>query len=207
MKNRIGIIDLGINNMRSLINLFDLLNTDYEIVTRADSLKNFNKIVLPGVGSFSPAMKKINESDFKNQLLDSINNKIPILGICLGMQLFFETSEEGEEKGLGLVHGNVKILDIENNYTLPHIGWNEVNYSESKINIFDKIENNSNFYFANSYSVHISNDENIEEKAFTSHGGKYFLSAFQKENIYGVQFHPEKSQKVGTLLLKNFINL
>ena len=126
MISNIGIIDLGINNIRSLVNLFDTLRVDYELVTNSGLIKKFNKIVLPGVGSFSPAIKRIRDLGFEDELMRSISNGVPILGICLGMQLFFDSSEEGSFHGLGAVKGTVKLINVNKESTLPHIGWNEV---------------------------------------------------------------------------------
>jgi len=206
MKSKIGIIDIGINNICSLINLFNLMNVEYKIITSFESAKNTDKIILPGVGSFSPAMKKLRKMGLDDLLIKSMQRKVPILGICLGMQLFCNSSEEGNAEGLSLINGNVKKIAVKDEFKLPHIGWNEVDHAEDNISIFKNLENKSNFYFANSYSVHVYNDKNVK-LAYTNHSNSNFISAFQKENLFGVQFHPEKSQIAGIQLINNFLQI
>ncbi len=208
MSSKVGVIDFDINNIYSLVNLLDKMGITYQIIKRNEDVKNCNKLLLPGVGNFSTAIDKLNSQNLFDPIKDAINSNIPILGICLGMQLFFETSEEGPgTNGLCVVRGNVKKMEVSDNYTLPHIGWNEVKFEKSSSKLFDNIKDQSNFYFANSYCGIISNTEKDVDVTYTNHGEVKFLSSLRKKNIYGVQFHPEKSQRVGMNLIRNFINL
>ena len=208
MSSKVGLIDFDINNIYSLVNLLNKMGITYQIIKHHKDIKNCKKLLLPGVGNFSTAIDKLYSLNLYDSLKDAIHSNIPILGICLGMQLFFETSEEGPgTKGLGVVRGNVKKIEISDNYTLPHIGWNEVNYEKSSSKLFENILDKSNFYFANSYCGVLSIKEKNVDVTYTHHGKTKFLSSIRKNNIYGVQFHPEKSQKVGMNLIRNFINL
>ncbi len=206
MENKtIGIIDYNIGNITSIKNGFDLIKVDTFISNNPSELEKFNKIVLIGVGSFPAAMKNLNDFGFSNLLLNHIEKGGFVLGICIGMQLLMsEGNEFMKTPGLNLIKGTVDSMNINNDIKVPHVGWNNFDNSDD-INIFDKINIKSNFYFVHSFSVNI-NEENIKNMKF-NYSGKDFIGAIQKNNIYGVQFHPEKSQEPGLQLLKNFSNL
>ena len=202
----IVIIDYGMGNLRSVIKAFERLHTDVKISSDLGQIKNAAKLVLPGVGHFQNGMSKLNELNLIETLNSQVmDQKVPILGICLGMQLFAKNSEEGDVKGLGWLDMNVIKFRIENKnkWKVPHMGWNSVmSVKESKL--FDNIEYNSNFYFVHSYHVVLNNPEGI---LATTIYEKNFVCAIESQNIYGVQFHPEKSHSDGLRLLSNFINI
>lgn len=204
----LSIINYGSGNLRAIGNIYDNLNIKYQIV---DNIKNFppdtSKIILPGVGAFDETMKNLNDSGFR-ELLDEkvLIEKIPILGICVGMQILSEGSEEGKLKGLGWIEGSVKKFDISKlNFLpkIPHLGWNSLN---ARVNskILNGIDFETGFYFIHSYYFQCLNPSDI---LTTTEYGDIFTSSINCENIFGVQFHPEKSHKNGIQLLKNFYHL
>jgi len=205
----IALIDCGIANISSVEKALKKISQQYFIANKSEDLEKATHIILPGVGAFEEGMKRLKEKNFIEAIKKEVlENKKPILGVCLGMQLLFSGSEEGETpvKGLGLIKGEVKKFKFSEDKKLkiPHIGWNEVFFKGEIPKIFDGIEKNSCFYFLHSY--HATSDEENICKAFTNYGYD-FISAIQKENIFGVQFHPEKSQKKGLKLLKNFCEI
>lgn len=195
----ITIIDLGIGNLGSLKNMFDHLDVSCEIKKDISSIMKAKKIVLSGVGSFDSAMKKINYNvELKNILNDLVLiKKIPVLGICLGMQIMLDSSEEGKEPGFAWVKGTVKKFNRGLNIKVPHMGWNVAKiFKENRLsNVQQK------YYFVHSYYVDLKNKNDCIMK--TSYGIE-FDSGISVNNIYGVQFHPEKSHKNGMQILKNF---
>ncbi len=206
MENKtIGIIDYNIGNITSIKNGFDLIKVDTFISNNPSEIEKFNKIVLIGVGSFPAAMKNLNDFGFSNLLLNHVEKGGFVLGICIGMQLLMsEGNEFKNTPGLNLIKGTVDGMNINNNIKVPHVGWNNFNNYDD-IKIFDKINIKSNFYFVHSFSVNIK-EENVKKMEF-NYSEKNFIGAIQKKNIFGVQFHPEKSQEPGLQLLKNFSNL
>ncbi len=207
----IAVVDCGISNIRSIEKALKKIEKEYYIAKKGEDLKKATHIILPGVGAFEEGMNKLVEKGFKKAILEEVlDNKKPIIGICLGMQFLFTKSEEGlgEIEGLDLIKGEVIKFNFDKGEKLkiPHIGWNE-SIPEENIDLFNEIEEGSNFYFVHSYHAKISNEENKNiKKAVTDYGYK-FSSAVQKKNIFGVQFHPEKSQKKGLQLLKNFCEI
>ncbi len=204
-KKKIAIIDYGMGNLRSVENACKKLGYEVKIVSVPSELSRFDKLILPGVGSFKKAMKMLNDNNWiKIIKFEVIDKKKPILGICLGMQLFASESEEfGISKGLGIIKGKIKFLkNLNCKKKIPHIGWNSIIIKESHP-FLKEVENNTDFYFVNSY-VFLP-----EDKKFIMANTKYdveFCSIIAKENIFGVQFHPEKSSKAGRKLLENFLN-
>ncbi len=204
------IVDYNSGNISSVINSFKEVAKDkvkIEVTSDLNKIKSSDKVVLPGQGSFKScvdALKKIN--GLVGTLHEyAINNKKPLLGICVGLQMFADVGfEETETKGLGWISGKVSKIDNQNGkYKLPHIGWNQVNIvKESKI--FKGIENNSHMYFVHSYEF-VPEDKNVIS-ATTDYSSNIICSV-EKENIFGTQFHPEKSDKLGLQIIKNFINL
>ena len=203
----ITIIDYGMGNLRSVQKAFERLKANAIISSNIGDIKKADKLVLPGVGDFKNGMNKLRELN----LIDILNvkvlkNKIPILGICLGMQLFTNRSEEGDVDGLGWIDAETIQFDFqksENKVKIPHMGWNNINISK-KHSVFDNIKENVSFYFVHSYYVKCENKDDI---LCTTNYGIQFVSGFQKENIIGLQFHPEKSHKSGLEILSNFIGL
>ena len=206
----VTIVDYNSGNISSVINSFKEVakdKVDIEVTSDLNKIKSSDKVVLPGQGSFKSCVDALNNI---NGLVDTlnefaINNKKPLLGICVGLQMFADTGyEETETKGLGWIAGKVSKIDNQNGkYKLPHIGWNEINIvKDSKI--FKDIKNKSHMYFVHSYEL-IPDDKNIIT-ATTDYSSNIICSV-EKENIFGTQFHPEKSDKLGLQIIKNFINL
>ncbi len=204
----ITIIDYGMGNLGSIKNMFKYIGVESTIESDVDKIKNASKILLPGVGSFDTAMKKINETDLKEVLNEkALKEQVPVLGICLGMQLLTNSSEEGALNGLGWIDAKTMSFKnrIDKQYRIPHMGWNIVNRSSESLltNGFEEFEE-TRFYFVHSYFVKVENEKNSMLK--TNYGVE-FDSAIQKDNIYGAQFHPEKSHKFGMKLFENFARI
>ena len=204
----ITIVDYGMGNLGSIKNMFKYIGVEATIESDVDKIKNASKILLPGVGSFDTAMKKINETDFKEVLNEkALKEQVPVLGICLGMQLLTNSSEEGTLPGLGWIDAKtISFKDrIDKKYRIPHMGWNIVNKSNDSLltNGFEEFEE-TRFYFVHSYFVKVEDEINSMLK---THYGVKFDSAIQKDNIYGAQFHPEKSHKFGMKLFENFARI
>ena len=206
----ITIVDYKSGNISSIINSFYEVAKDkvkIEVTSDINKIKSSDKVVLPGQGSFKSCVQGLNNI---NGLIDTlnefaINNKKPLLGICVGLQMFADIGyEETETRGLGWISGKVSKIDNQNGkYELPHIGWNQINIvKESKI--FKDIENNSHMYFVHSYEF-IPKDKNVISA--TTDYSSNVVCAVEKENIFGTQFHPEKSDKIGLKIIDNFINL
>ncbi|MCX8148605.1 imidazole glycerol phosphate synthase subunit HisH [Thermaurantimonas aggregans] len=204
--NMIAVVDYGLGNIKAFVNIFERLNIKYIVANTPENLKLAEKIILPGVGAFDTAMDLLNKSGLRDTLEhEIIIKKKPFLGVCVGMQILFNFSEEGSLNGLGWVDGFVKKFDtskIPFKTKTPHMGWNYVNPINNSP-IFLNHPNPSFFYFLHSYYVDCDDTYKIAE----SYYGIHFISAINKENIFGVQFHPEKSNKNGLLLIKNFIDL
>ncbi len=204
----ITIVDYGMGNLGSIKNMFKYIGVEATIESDVDKIKNASKILLPGVGSFDTAMKKINESDLKEVLNEkALKEQVPVLGICLGMQLLTNSSEEGSLAGLGWIDAKTMSFKnrIDKKYRIPHMGWNIVNKSNVSLltNGFEEFDE-TRFYFVHSYFVKVENEKNSILK--TSYGVE-FDSAIQKDNIYGAQFHPEKSHKFGMKFFENFARI
>ena len=202
----IAIIDYGCGNTYAFINAFKRLNMPAIVAKNVDELESANKIVLPGVGSFDYVMQSFNSSGLRRVVEKKvIEDNISVLGVCAGMQIFAEESDEGNEKGLGWVKGKIRLFDtrnIKHETKLPHMGWNTIMPKKSLL--FDKINDESRFYFVHSY--YFDNSKNEDMISTTNYGG-IFTSSVNKNNIYGVQFHPEKSHQNGLQILKNFAEL
>ncbi len=199
----IAVIDYGMGNIASILNIYKRIDRRDVYLTKDPAvIRNAEKIILPGVGAFGNGMKNLHESGLIPLLNERVlKEKIPVLGICLGMQLLFDKSEEGKEAGLGWIEGEVcKFQQNEtNSLKIPHMGWNYITPVNSSP-LFDP-ESKMKFYFVHSYYARCKNVENVI--ATCDYNGK-FDCAVQKGNIYGVQFHPEKSHKFGMELLDRF---
>jgi imidazole glycerol-phosphate synthase subunit HisH len=197
----IGIIDYGSGNLRSVYNAFRYIGADVKVCDTPGDLDRVDKIVLPGVGASKDAMEGLVSGGYVEKLLENIGRNKPFLGICLGLQLLFDHSEESAGCGcLGLVKGEVKRFPSESGLKIPEIGWNAVNFTRKDCPIFSGIESGEYFYFVHSYYCAYSGEY---AAAFTSYGVEY-TSALWKDNIFAVQFHPERSQERGLKLLRNF---
>ena len=203
---KIVIIDYGMGNLRSVLNKFKRLNIPAEISSDPKVIEKAGKLILPGVGHFANGIKKLKEYslwDILNQKV--LKDKVPILGICLGMQLFAEHSEEGDVEGFGWLDAKVKRFEIIDKikWKVPHMGWNSIEQHKDSI-LFKDVKKDSLFYFVHSYHIVCNGDDNV---LTTTNYDYDFVSAVEKGNIYGTQFHPEKSQDWGAKILENFANL
>ena len=206
----VTIVDYNSGNISSVINSFKVVaknKVNIEVTSDLKKIKSSDKIVLPGQGSFKSCVDALNNI---NGLVDAlnefaINSKKPLLGICVGLQMFADIGyEETETKGLGWIEGKVSKIDNQNGkYKLPHIGWNQINIVKNS-KIFKDIENNSHMYFVHSYEF-IPEDEDVISA--TTDYSSNIVCAVEKENIFGTQFHPEKSDKIGLKIIQNFIEL
>lgn len=203
---KIVIVDYGMGNLNSIYKALVRLKIEPVISNNPKTIENADKLILPGVGHFKNAMEQLGTLNLINSLNESaLNKKKPILGICLGMQLMGQKSEEGGVNGLGWIEGNVVKFNVKDilKYKIPHIGWNQIEISK-KSALMKDIPELSEFYFVHAY--HFTN--NVQNEILNTTTFEYtFTSAIEKENIFGVQYHPEKSHDIGELLLKNFINL
>ncbi len=207
----IVIVDYGMGNIMSVAKAIRWLGRKVEVTDSPKVVKKAEKIILPGVGHFSRAMKELKKRHLLDIFKDKIEEKTPFLGICLGMQLLFKYSEEAKNlHGLGIIEGEVKKFPFSH-LTIPHMGWNKVyiNYNHSDIkrsapSLLKSIPNQSYFYFAHSYYCRVEDKSCI---LTTTLYGIKFVSSFHRDNIWGVQFHPEKSQRLGLKLLDNFLKL
>jgi len=204
----VTIVDYNSGNISSVINSFKEVAKDkvkIEVTSDLNKIKSSDKVVLPGQGSFKSCVDALNNINGLGEVLNefAINKKKPLLGICVGLQMFADIGyEETETKGLGWISGKVSKIDNQNGkYKLPHIGWNQINIvKESKI--FKDIENNSHMYFVHSYEL-IPDDKNVVTS--TTDYSSNIVCSVEKENIFGTQFHPEKSDKIGLKIIDNFI--
>ena len=194
----VAIFDYGAGNIFSLKNSLEKNDATVDVITSFDKVDNYSGILLPGVGNFDPAIRSIRDyskTDFK----DYVKDKIPVLGICLGMEMFFEKSEEGTEQGLGVIDGEVIVLP--NTMKVPHMGWNNLEI-KTQSRLLEGIENGAWVYFVHSYRAKPkSNDVIVADSDY----GIKIPAVIEKANFFGTQFHPEKSGKVGSLMIKNFL--
>ena len=201
----IGIVDYGSGNIEAIRNIYKNLNIETKIVKKADDLVKVSKIVLPGVGAFDCAMSQLNNSGLRLALDESVRKKkTPVLGVCVGMQMLANNSEEGTLPGLGWISATVRAFSKNSNcskLSLPHMGWNTLNINKSSLLFPEENKKIEQFYFLHSYYFDIKEKENI---LATSNYGFNFNAVVSSKNVYGVQFHPEKSHKLGEQLLKNF---
>jgi len=200
---KVCILDYGSGNVKSVYNMVRYLGYNVNISNEKSAIRSASHIILPGVGSFGAAMEKI-KSKIPLPVLESeiINTKKPLLGICVGMQVLAENGHEhGDHKGLGWITGSVEKLEV-NELPLPHIGWNDVILKKDSI-LFNDLGDINDFYFVHSYSLKTKQANVLSETNYEIN----FCSSVQKENIYGVQFHPEKSQRAGQKLIQNFLNV
>ena len=205
MTTKVAIINYGIGNIRSLFNSLKKIDVEVEIVSDPESITSYDKVFLPGVGSYKDAIEIINKMGWDRAIknFSSFKGK-GLFGICLGMQILSTFGyEHGKSNGLDLIKGDVvKINKSGYDLKLPHIGWNSITIL-NKCSITDNINNKENFYFVNSYTFKVNNSDNI---IATTEYGIEFPSILNQQNIFGTQFHPEKSSKAGLQILKNFID-
>ena len=202
MDIRVGIIDYGISNITSVLNAFLYLGCNVKIVSESKELSDFTHLVLPGVGSFPKGMENLIVKGYDEAISNEVEKGKPILGLCLGMQLFAESGEEFKlTNGLGLIEGHIAKIDTgESGLRLPHIGWNKVTFKNNSV-MASGVPESPAFYFVHSYSYSNPNESYVTGICDYSNEVVAFI---EKDNIFGAQFHPEKSQADGLLLLKNF---
>ena len=203
----ITIVDYGLGNISAFLNVYRRANIEATTAKTAKELDGATRVILPGVGSFDHAMEQLQRSGMRETLDDlALNRRVPMLGICVGMQMLARSSDEGTLPGLGWIAGSVRNLGsllAERALPLPHMGWNDVRVV-SNDKLFDQLDADSRFYFLHSY--YFDCDRPGDAAAVASYG-REFACAVHAENIYGVQFHPEKSHHWGTRLLQNFANV
>ena len=203
----ISIVDYGLGNLKAFANIYKRLNIHVEFVKTLEQLNSAEKIILPGVGAFDHAMSELNNSGMREKLDELVlEKKVPVLGICVGMQMLGKRSDEGNLEGLGWIDADIIKFDtnlIKQKPQLPHMGWNDV-YPIVGNPLFQELETNSIFYFLHSYYFSCNN---LQDAIAKSDYGLEFTCSVNHDNIYGVQFHPEKSHQYGIQLLKNFANL
>jgi len=199
----IGVIDYGASNIRSVANALEFLGQDMHLATVPSEIDDAEKIILPGVGAFAPGMERIRDQGFEDFLHQKAKEGIPILGICLGMQFLLESStEDGDHTGLGLIAGRCIRFEIDEK--VPHMGWNQLRHDETHPLMVGVPNESSYAYFVHSYhAADVPSDCVIAQTDY----GYLYPSIIGHNNIYGMQFHPEKSQKIGLRLLKNFCEM
>ena len=202
----IAIVDYNMGNLASVQNAFATLGKETQIENDPKKFQQYDKLILPGVGAFGDAMDHLYERGMVDAIKKFADSNKPMLGICLGMQLLFESSEEfGKHEGLGLIKGHVSKFDSSNfqeNLKVPHMGWNRMFTKQHPL--FENLDKEHYLYFVHTYHVNCTDEEDIIGKTFY---GYEFTSAVAHKNIMGIQPHPEKSHKNGLQILKNFINL
>jgi glutamine amidotransferase len=195
---KVAIFDYGAGNIFSLKIALEKQGATVDVITNFDAANNYSGLLLPGVGNFDPAIRSIRDYS-STSFSDYVKDKTPVLGICLGMEMFFEKSEEGKEKGLSVMEGEVVLLP--NKFKIPHMGWNNLKIKKSNP-LLDGVKDSAWVYFVHSYRVKPKNADVI---VADSDYGIEVPAVVNKGNLYGTQFHPEKSGKVGSLMIKNFL--
>ena len=198
---KVAIIDLGSGNLNSVVNIMKELNSEYDIIKSPDQFSNHTHIILPGVGAFDDYIKRLENKQFFNFLRDQHKkNKIPILGICIGMHVLGIRSEEGKKEGLGLIPGRVVKLKTE--LATPHMGWNEI-ILQKKSSILKEVNLKKGFYYLHKYKFEVSNHSDL---IAISYYGCEIQSIISNGLTFGIQFHPEKSHSNGLKIFYNFMN-
>jgi len=195
---KVAIFDYGAGNIFSLKTSLEKNDAEVDVITSFDKANNYSGLFLPGVGNFDPAIKSIRDYS-KTDFTDYVSDKMPVLGICLGMEMFFEKSEEGKEKGLGVIDGEVVLLPHE--MKIPHMGWNDINIKKQS-KIVEGVKDGSWVYFVHSYRV---KPKNVDLVVADSDYGITIPAIIEYGNFFGTQFHPEKSGKIGSIMIRNFL--
>lgn len=198
----ITIIDYGMGNLKSVYNALKKVNFDCQISSEVTDIEMADKLILPGVGSFKDAMDNLQNLDLILPIRKKVNDGCPLLGICLGMQMLFDEGYECElRKGLGFIEGKIKLMNSKENLKIPHIGWNRLEFNREN-KILNNINKESFVYYVHSFMATEMIDENLI--AYSKYGDINIPGIVNKGNVYGMQFHPEKSGEVGLKILKNF---
>ena len=200
----ISIIDYEMGNLRSVQKAFEYLGFQASFVNTPEQIERADKLVLPGVGAFKDAMRQLNQRDLGHAIKTAVDSGKHLLGICLGLQLLFESSSEGGEHfGLGIIPGTVKKFELPGEFKVPHMGWNQVTVSACDP-VFEPIAQNEWFYFVHSYYAKPSDSKCV---TLSSDYGHPFCAALNQDNVFACQFHPEKSQSAGLQILQRFVEL
>lgn len=198
----ITIIDYGMGNLKSVYNALKKVNFDCQISSEVTDIEMADKLILPGVGAFKDAMDNLQNLDLILPIRKKVNDGCPLLGICLGMQMLFDEGYECElRKGLGFIEGKIKLMNSKENLKIPHIGWNRLEFNKEN-KILNNINKESFVYYVHSFMATEMIDENLI--AYSKYGDINIPGIVNKGNVYGMQFHPEKSGEVGLKILKNF---
>ncbi|MDD5465049.1 MAG: imidazole glycerol phosphate synthase subunit HisH [Candidatus Omnitrophica bacterium] len=200
---KIAIIDYGMGNIHSVAKAVALFGARPVITNKKNEISSCDKMVLPGVGAFDDAVLELEKQDLISVIKEQVDQKKAFLGICLGLQLLFESSQEAKiKRGLGILSGRVVKFRPESGLKVPHMGWNDLKVVAGNCPLLDGITGNSQVYFCHSYYPDPADKSAI---AATTHYGLEFASVLWKDNVYGAQFHPEKSQATGLKMIKNFV--
>jgi imidazole glycerol-phosphate synthase subunit HisH len=200
---KIAVVDYDMGNLHSVCKALEYAGAETLITHVPAELASADAIVLPGVGSFDPAVKKIRDRNLEQPLKDIIASGKPFLGICLGLQILFDRSDEGQESGLGIIAGTVKKFQSEPNLTIPQMGWNQLALSQPNCLLWGTLDTSAWVYFDHSYYVEPS--QSSVSAAMVTHGSQTVTAAIAQNNIMAVQFHPEKSSTTGLQILTNFV--
>lgn len=199
----VGIIDYGVGNIGSLLNMFYRLEIEASVITTASDVSNHEHVLLPGVGAFDVAMRELKRTGFDDAVLAHAESGRQLLGICLGMQLLLDSSEEGDLPGLGIIAGTSRKFDAATGIRVPHMGWSQIGV-EQEHRLLEGLPDRHRFYFVHSYRVECADASNV--LATTEYGERY-TSMIAKGSVVGAQFHPEKSHRFGMQLLRNWVAL
>lgn len=202
----VGVVNYGMGNISSVVKKLKIVGANYKIINSSNCFEDVDKLILPGVGHFEKAMQNLKKRNLVGPLNNSVlEKKIPVLGICLGMQLMALSSEEGKSNGLGWFDAKVRKFNIQDklNFKVPQMGWNTISINK-KSDLMKNISDQSEFYFIHSFYIKCNKEEDILN---TTVYESEFVSGIQKGNIFGVQYHPEKSHEIGEKMFKNFIKI
>ncbi|PZU99393.1 MAG: imidazole glycerol phosphate synthase subunit HisH [Pseudanabaena sp.] len=201
----VAVIDYDMGNLHSACKGLEMAGATPIVTNDPQVLASADGLVLPGVGSFDPAMQKLRATNLEQPIHDAIASGKPFLGICLGMQILFESSEEGKEAGLGVIKGQVKRFRHEPNLAIPHMGWNQLDLVQANCSLWQDLGDRPWMYFVHSYYTDPTNP--LVSAATTTHGSQQVTVAIARDNLMAVQFHPEKSSTTGIHLLANFVRM
>ncbi len=201
----IAVIDYDMGNLHSACKGLEKAGAKPKITHRGEDMEKADGIVLPGVGAFDPAVENLRRRHLEEPIKEAIAAGKPFLGICVGMQILFDSSEEGKEPGLGIIPGKVRRFSSEPNITIPHMGWNKLEFTQSNLPLWEQLSPSPYVYFVHSYYVDPA--EESVKAATVTHGSQEVTAAIARDNLMAVQFHPEKSSNNGLQILSNFVSL
>ena len=203
MPASIAVVDYDMGNLHSACKGLEKVGATPKITDSIAEIERADAVVLPGVGSFDPAVQRLRSRNLVKPIQNAIASGKPFLGICLGLQVLLEASEEGKEPGLGIVSGTVRRFRPEPEITIPHMGWNELEFTQPHHPLWEQLPGNSRVYFVHSY--YVDPTESGIRAATVTHGSQTVTAAIARDNLMAVQFHPEKSSSVGLQIISNFV--